>query len=72
VLIGGPSVAVAPDGEVFVETTDRIALAALEADAVARARVAYPGYLPVRARLYADAWQEIAGTDGEPGISDPA
>jgi len=69
VLIGGPSVAVAPDGEVFVETTDRLVLATLEADAVARARVAYPGYLPVRARLYADAWGKVAGLDGEPGVS---
>jgi hypothetical protein len=24
----------------------------------------YPGYLPVRARLYADAWDEIARGDG--------
>lgn len=71
VLIGGPSVAVAPDGEVFVETTDRLALATLDADAVARARDAYPGYLPVRARLYAEAWREVAGRDGEPGISGP-
>lgn len=69
VLIGGPSIAVAPDGEVLVETTDRLALVTLEADAVARARVAYPGYLPIRARLYADAWDGIAGSDGEPGVN---
>jgi hypothetical protein len=31
---------------------------------VAQARKGYPGYLPVRARLYADAWAEIAGRDG--------
>jgi len=31
---------------------------------VTDARRAYPGYLPVRARLYADAWAEIAGRDG--------
>ncbi len=71
VLIGGPSVAVAPDGEVLVETTDRLALATIQADAVARARVAYPGYLPIRARLYADAWRDIAAGDGDPGVSDP-
>ena len=28
------------------------------------ARRAYPGYLPIRARLYADAWSEVAATDG--------
>jgi predicted amidohydrolase len=69
VLIGGPSVAVAPDGQMLVETTDRLALVTLEAEVIARARRDYPGYLPVRARLYADAWGEIAGRDGEPPSS---
>jgi predicted amidohydrolase len=67
VLLGGPSVAVDPNGEVMVETTDRLALAHLDAAAIQRARVAYPGYLPVRSRLYADAWDAIARSDGEPG-----
>jgi deaminated glutathione amidase len=66
VLIGGPSIAVDPNGTVLVETTDRVALVTLEARVVSTARTAYPGYLPVRARLYADAWGEIAGRDGEP------
>jgi N-carbamoylputrescine amidase len=65
VLLGGPSVAVDPSGEVIVETTDPISLVTLDAEAVRRARIAYPGYLPVRARLYADAWAKIAGTAGE-------
>jgi predicted amidohydrolase len=64
VQLGGPSVAVDPGGEVLVETTDRIALVTIEADVVAGARRRYPGYLPVRARLYAEAWDEIAGSDG--------
>ena len=64
VLIGGPSVAFDPNGELLVETTDRLALVTLEARVVTDARRAYPGYLPVRARLYADAWNEIAGSDG--------
>jgi predicted amidohydrolase len=66
VLIGGPSIAVDPNGTVLVETNDRIALVTLESRVVTEARIAYPGYLPVRARLYADAWGEIAGRDGEP------
>ena len=66
VLIGGPSVAVDPSGTVLLETTDRIAIVTLESSVVSAARVAYPGYLPTRARLYADAWGEIAGRDGEP------
>ncbi len=64
VLIGGPSVAIDPSGEVLVETTDALALVTLDASVVADARRAYPGYLPVRARLYADAWGQIAGRDG--------
>jgi N-carbamoylputrescine amidase len=65
VLIGGPSIAVDPNGTVLVETTDQVAIVTLESRAVSAARSAYPGYLPVRARLYADAWREIAGRDGE-------
>jgi predicted amidohydrolase len=64
VLLGGPSVAIAPDGNVALETTDTIGLVTLDAAAVRKARQDYPGYLPVRARLYADAWQEIASRDG--------
>lgn len=64
VLIGGPSVAFAPNGELLLETTDRMALVTLDAKAVTDARRAYPGYLPVHARLYADAWDEIARSDG--------
>ena len=64
VLIGGPSIAFDPDGNPLVETTDAMALVTLEQRVVEEARRAYPGYLPVRARLYADAWAEIAGRDG--------
>jgi N-carbamoylputrescine amidase len=64
VLIGGPSVAFDPNGELLVETTDTLALVTLDAKVVTDARRAYPGYLPVRARLYADAWAEIARGDG--------
>ncbi len=67
VLIGGPSIAVDPTGAVLLETTDRIGIVTLETGEVERARVAYPGYLPVRARLYADAWAEIAERDGHSG-----
>jgi predicted amidohydrolase len=65
VLIGGPSVAIDPKGEVLVETTDTIAVATLDQAIVAQARRGYPGYLPVRARLYADAWDAIARRDGD-------
>ena len=64
VLIGGPSVAFDPNGELLVETTDTVALVTLDAKVVTDARGDYPGYLPIRARLYADAWDELARSDG--------
>jgi predicted amidohydrolase len=64
VLIGGPSVAVDPNGQALVETTDTLALVTLDTAVVRNARTAYPGYLPVRARLYADAWADVARGDG--------
>jgi predicted amidohydrolase len=65
VLIGGPSVAVDPSGHTMVETTDRMALVSLDREVIAQARKDYPGYLPVWARLYADAWGEVAATGRE-------
>jgi deaminated glutathione amidase len=64
VLIGGPSMCFDPRGDLLVETTDTVALVTVDAKVVTDARRAYPGYLPIRARLYADAWDRIAGTDG--------
>ena len=63
VLIGGPSVAYDPNGELLVETTDTLALVTLDAAVAAKARRDYPGYLPTWARIYADAWDEIARTE---------
>jgi omega-amidase len=64
VPLGGPSVAIDPRGDVMLETTDRLALVTLEASAVQAARKSYPGYLAIRARVYADAWDELARADG--------
>jgi N-carbamoylputrescine amidase len=66
VLIGGPSVAVDPEGTMLVETTDQLAVVTLDREVVRQARVDYPGYLPIRAALYAKAWGELAATDGLP------
>ena len=65
VLLGGPSIAFDPNGDVLLETTDTLALVTIDASVVADARRAYPGYLPIHARQYADAWDEIARSDGE-------
>jgi len=64
VPLGGPSVAIDPRGDVILETVDRMALVTLDASTAHEARRSYPGYLAVRARVYADAWDEIARSDG--------
>jgi N-carbamoylputrescine amidase len=59
VMLGGPSVAFDPNGELLVETTDTLALVTVDAATAAQARRRYPGYLPIPARIYADAWAEV-------------
>ena len=59
VLIGGPSIAVAPDGEVLLETTDPVGIVTIDRRRVAEARRAYPGYLAIPSDLYARAWASI-------------
>jgi predicted amidohydrolase len=54
--IGGPSLVVAPDGNVVAEGTDAVIIATLERSVVEAARRTYPGYLAVRSDLYARAW----------------
>ena len=53
--------AVDPEGRVLVESTEPVRVVTLEREAVTRARVEYPGYLPLRAKLYARAWSELSG-----------
>jgi N-carbamoylputrescine amidase len=60
VPLGGPSIAVHPHGDVLVETTDPVAVVTLTREAVLEAKTRYPGYLPVEAEMYADAWTRIA------------
>ncbi len=54
--LASPSAAIAPDGELLLETTDPVAVVRLQRPALASARRDYPGYLDVRANLYAEAW----------------
>jgi len=56
-VIGGPSMVAGPSGEVLLETRDPVATITLEKSALARARQEYPGYLDVRADVYAGAWR---------------
>jgi len=59
VPIGGPSIAVAPDGTVVLETEEDVAVVTVDRDAVLKARVDYPGYLEIPTDLYARAWAGI-------------
>ena len=59
-------IAIDPNGRFSARRTTRSAWSPSTRSVVADARVAYPGYLPVRAGVYADAWDEVAGRDGEP------
>ncbi len=63
VAIGGPSIAIAPDGEVVVETTDPVSVVSVDRDRVRQARGEYPGYLSMNAELYARAWRSVAGRE---------
>lgn len=58
--VGGPSVVVAPDGRVVVETVEPRVVVSLDREAVRAARREYPGYLPFRAGVYARGWQGLA------------
>lgn len=57
--IGSPSMVVAPDGEVLAENEDPLTVVALDRHTVERARRDYPGYLDVRADLYAANWRSM-------------
>jgi predicted amidohydrolase len=59
VPLGGPSFAVAPTGEVLVESTEPVVLVTIERSVVEQVRLRYPGYLPTRADLYAKGWKSV-------------
>ncbi len=59
--IGGPSLAVAPDGDVLYEGTDPVAVVELESRRAVAAVAEYPGYLTRPADLYARGWSSVIG-----------
>jgi len=59
VPIGGPSIAVAPDGTVVLETEDPIGMVTVDRACVHAARTDYPGYLAFPSELYAAAWATV-------------
>ena len=61
--LGGPSVAVSPDGEVCVESDSKLTLVDVDPGRVVRARSVYPGYLAIPAESYAAAWKTMSGRE---------
>jgi N-carbamoylputrescine amidase len=57
VELGGPSIAVAPDGEVLIQSEDELVIVDLRSERVDQARRSYPGYLAVPTELYAEGWR---------------
>jgi predicted amidohydrolase len=54
--IGGPSIVVAPDGAVLLETNEPVATFEIDVSEASRARSVYPGYLAYPAGVYAAGW----------------
>ena len=48
-----------PNGEVLAEGTEPIILITLDRNILDQVRGRYPGYLPVRADLYAEGWKSV-------------
>jgi predicted amidohydrolase len=59
VPLGGPSFAVAPTGEILAEGTEPMIHVTLDRNVLDQVRRRYPGYLPVRADLYAQGWKSV-------------
>ena len=60
VLMGGPSLAVDPRGEILAETLEPLSVVTLDRARVEECRKLYPGYLATFPEMYSQAWQEIA------------
>ena len=63
VALGSPSAVICPDGRVLIETTQPVTVVTLLAEEIAQAKRVYPGYLPVRADIYARCWEDVCGAD---------
>jgi predicted amidohydrolase len=59
-LVGGASIAIGPNAEVLLETTDPVGLVTLSSGVVEAAKAAYPGYLNVFPEVYAEGWRRMA------------
>lgn len=58
--IGGPSAAIAPDGEIICETSDAMTVVKLDGESVVEARNDYPGYLGYHPEVHGKGWLSLA------------
>ena len=65
VLIGGPSIAISPNGEVLVESCEAITIFSVRQSTIKQTRQEYPGYLPCRSDLYASSWESVKDNNYE-------
>ncbi len=65
--IGGPSVVIAPTGEVVAETEEPLKVVKIERRVVQTAAREYPGYLKRFPRLYAKGWGRLEDAKGRSG-----
>lgn len=59
--IGGPSIAIDPDGTVLEETSEPISIVEISRQVVEEAAGQYPGYLERFPTLYEKGWREVQG-----------
>jgi N-carbamoylputrescine amidase len=57
--IGGPSIAVDPNGDVLVESMDPVTTVDLDEHVITNARRRYPGYLAHFPAIYARGWNQV-------------
>ena len=62
VLIGGPSIAIKPNGEIITESENTITSFTAAKNTIEEVRIQYPGYLPCRKELYTKCWNALEGT----------
>ncbi|MCP4835916.1 MAG: carbon-nitrogen hydrolase family protein [Phycisphaera sp.] len=61
--LGGPGVAVSPEGEICLESDSKMSFVDVDPARVTSARAVYPAYLAIPGTTYAAAWQGIPGRD---------
>jgi len=57
--IGGPSIAVDPNGDVLIESMDPVTTVDLDEQVITNARRRYPGYLAHFPAIYARGWSQV-------------